>query len=78
MFGLFDFSRSYIIDFQTGDQKIYPYHIWYLEKLKEPGLVKETLGKLGDLTPERLYIPSLLTRKSTKVCKNLATSNFFM
>jgi hypothetical protein len=26
-----------------------------LENFKKPGLVKETLGKLGNLTPERFY-----------------------
>jgi len=29
--------------------------MWYLEKIKKPGLVKETLATLVDLTPDQLY-----------------------
>ena len=29
--------------------------MWYLEKIKKPGLVKETLATLADLTPDQLY-----------------------
>jgi len=63
--------------FRSKDKKSVYTRYGILENFKKPGLEKEALGKLGDLTPGRLY-HNYSVGKLLKSYKNFAIINFLM
>jgi len=58
------------LTFESEDEKIAYTRCGIWGKFKKPGLVKEVLGKLGDLTPELIYhIQSLVLQEISKTVR---------